>query len=109
MYLNASAIGETSVASTHHGYHYRVKIDCPRETAMQLRKMLGDDKNRIAFEELELRRGITDWCDTLFVIKLGKDGKWHFEEKVNNVLCLPFHSKVKHIKVLPIARKKRKT
>ena len=65
---------------------------------MELRKLLGDDSNRIAFEELELHRGITDWFDTLFVGKLGKDGKWHYEEPVENVLMLPFLSRIKPIK-----------
>jgi hypothetical protein len=97
-YINASRLGKTTVASTQHGYHYRVYLDCSREKAMELRKQLGDDNNRIAFEELELHRGITDWYDTLFVGKLGKDGKWHYEETVENVLTLPFLSKIKPIK-----------
>jgi hypothetical protein len=99
-YLNASRFGKTTVASTQHGYHYRVhtKFECSRETAMELRKLLGDDNNRIAFEELEIHRGITDWYDTLFVGKLGKDGHWHYEQNVDNVLALPFQSKVKPIK-----------
>lgn len=49
-------------------------------------------KNRIAFEELEISRGITDWHDTLFEGKLGEERKWHFEESVDNVLALPFWS-----------------
>jgi predicted ATPase len=105
-YLNASRLGKTTVSSTFHGYHYRIQLECSRETAMQLRKQLGDDNNRIAFEELELHRGITDWYDTLFVGKLGKDGKWHYEEAVENVLMLPFLSRIKPIKK-PLRKKDR--
>lgn len=99
-FINASQLGNVDVRETSHGYHYRVytKFECSRETAMQLRKLLGDDNNRIAFEELELHRGITDWYDTLFVAKLGKDGKWHYEEPVENVLMLPFLSRIKPLK-----------
>ena len=97
-YLNASSLGKTTVASTQHGYHYRVYLECSRETSMVLRRHLGDDSSRIAFEELELHRGIADWYDTLFVAKLGRDGKWHYEEPVENVLALPFLSRIKPIK-----------
>lgn len=91
-YLNASMFGQTVIAGTQHGHHHRNYLDCSQEKAMESRKSLGDDKNRIAFEELELHRGIKDWHDTLFEGKLGEEREWHFEESVDNVLALPFWS-----------------
>jgi predicted ATPase len=105
-YLNASRFGKTTVAETRHGYHIRVFLKCSRETAMQLRKLLGDDDCRIAFEELEIHRGIKDWQDTLFLGKTDEDGKWHYEESVENVLMLPFLSRIKPIKK-PLRKKGR--
>jgi hypothetical protein len=70
--------------------------------------MLGDDCRRMAFEELERMHGITDeWENTLFEAKLGKDGKWHIEEPIEseNLLALPFFSRVVPKKLVPAPRK----
>jgi hypothetical protein len=97
-YLNASSFGNTAVCETQHGYHFRVYLECPRETAMELRKLLGDDNRRMAFEEKEIHDGITDWDDTLFQGKFGNDGEWYYEEPIENVLVLPFLSRIKPLK-----------
>jgi hypothetical protein len=69
--------------------------------------MLGDDCRRMAFEELERMHGITEWENTLFEAKLGKDGKWHLEEPIEseNLLALPFFSRVVPKKLVPAPRK----
>lgn len=108
--INGSRLGSVDVRATNHGYHYRITKEglgkYPRNTRRALRCLLGDDSNRLFFEELELMHGITDWEDTLFEAKSGKDGKWHFEESVDNVLALPFWSTTRAIKRPEKPRKK---
>jgi hypothetical protein len=106
-YINAEKYGEDKVSATQHGYHHRVycRDAIPKETERTLRIMLGDDCRRAAFEELERMHGISTWENTLFEAKLGKDGKWHFEEPVENILALPFFSRVIPKKLYPAPRK----
>ncbi len=110
-FINASSLGQTHVARTNHGYHFRTELNCSLETAMQLRRMLGDDNKRVAVDELKIRHGLTEMVDTLFFGKLDDNWKWHYEQPVN-VLALPFNLKVVHAKrtigVRKNARHKRK-
>jgi hypothetical protein len=107
--INGSTFGAVDVRSTHHGYHYRITKEglgkYPRKTRRALRALLGDDSNRLYFEELEMAHGIMDWEDTLFEAKCGRDGKWHFEEPVDNVLALPFWSTARAVKRPQLSRK----
>jgi hypothetical protein len=107
--INAGKYGEDKVSATQHGYHHRVycHVQIPKETERILRVMLGDDCRRMAFEELERAHGITEWENTLFEGKLGKDGKWHFEEPIESesLLALPFFSRVVPKKLVPAPRK----
>ena len=108
-FINASKYGEDKVCETAHGFHHRIycRDVIPKETERILRIMLGDDCRRMAFEELERRHGITEWENTLFEGKLGKDGKWHLEEPIEseNLLALPFFSRVVPKKLVPAPRK----
>ena len=108
-FINAGKYGEDKVTATQHGYHHRVycKAVIPKETERILRVMLGDDNRRTAFEELERMHGISQWENTLFEGKMGKDGKWHFEEPIEseNLLALPFFSRVVPKKLVTAPRK----
>jgi hypothetical protein len=120
-FLNASNLGDDRVSATHHGYHHRVVKqglgDYPKQARENLRMMLGDDSRRMYFEQLEKHRGIgsqwlmrtktqgSGWEDTLFEAKQGRDGKWHFEELVDNVLALPFWSSTRAKKLVTAPRK----
>jgi hypothetical protein len=106
-FFNAEKYGEDKVSATQHGYHHRVYCydEIPKETERILRVMLGDDCRRNAFEELERMHGIIEWENTLFEAKLGKDGKWHFEEPVENILALPFFSRAVPKKLVTAPRK----
>jgi hypothetical protein len=110
--INGSRFGSVDVRSTHHGHHYRITKEglgkYPRKTRRALRALLGDDSNRLYFEELEMLHGIMDWEDTLFEAKRGRDGKWHFEEPVDNVFALPFWSTARTVKRPELSRKQLK-
>jgi hypothetical protein len=110
--INSARLGVVDVRATNHGYHYRITKQglgkYPRATRRALRALLGDDSNRLYFEELELLHGITDWEDTLFEAKRGRDGKWHFEEPVDNVLAMPFWSTARATKRPAKPRKNRR-
>jgi hypothetical protein len=108
--INASRFGSVDVRETNQGYHYRVTREglgrYPRKIRRALRALLGDDSNRLYFEELEMLRGIKDWEDTLFEAKRGREGKWHYEKPVDNVLALPFWSTARATKKPEKPRKK---
>jgi hypothetical protein len=110
--INGSRFGAVDVRASNHGYHYRITKDglgrYPRKTRRALRCLLGDDSNRLYFEELEMLHGIMDWEDTLFEAKRGRDGKWHFEKPVDNVLALPFWSTARAVKRPELSRKQMK-
>jgi hypothetical protein len=107
--INASKLGRVDIRSTAHGYHYRIFKEGlgrpPRKARRDLRRLLGDDSSRLYFEEIEELHGLTQWEDTLFEAKRGRDGKWHFEEPVDNPLALPFWSAATARKLEPKPRK----
>ena len=107
--INASKLGRVDIKATAHGYHYRVFKEGlgrpPREARRDLRRLLGDDLNRLYFEEIEELHGLSEWENTLFEAKRGRDGKWHFEEQVDNPLALPFWSTTRARKLEPKPRK----
>jgi hypothetical protein len=107
--INGSRFGTVDVRATNHGYHYRITKEglgrYPRKTRRALRALLGDDSNRLYFEEIEMLHGIMDWEDTLFEAKRGCDRIWHYERPVDNVLALPFWSIARAVKRPELSRK----
>lgn len=89
-YYNAGMIAKPlDVKETKHGFHLRIPKRTSLWRAIETRLTLGDCRGRLSFDELKLRMGLAELCDTLFEFKKGKDGKWHSEEPFN-ALAEPF-------------------
>lgn len=87
------------VLETGHGFHLKIWKSHSVDENIEVRRMLGDDPDRLFIDELRRRIGLEHWIDTLFSFKREK-GKVTREEPYN-ILSLPFWSR------LP-AKKKRK-
>ena len=109
-YLNVQKLGKTYVLSSRER-HYHLKTfvegDYSVEETQTIRLQFNDDNRRVAREQ-KANRGGKEWQDKLFngKMKVG-DRKMRWEEPLENVLALPFYSKVKHAKKPVLGRKKR--
>jgi len=92
-YFNALNLGEVIVSETRRGYHLRILKRVPVEKALEIRRYLGDDVERLGYDELKLEMGLIEWVDTLFEIKKDVDGKITREKRINP-LAEPFWSKI---------------
>jgi hypothetical protein len=55
------------VFETNKGFHIRIKGTWPPDKALEIRRALGDDPNRVHFDEERLRtHGYMEGFDTLF-------------------------------------------
>ena len=85
-YLNARGMfPDSKIASlqTGHGYHIKIFHPSDIEQNIAVRRHLGDDPQRIAYDESRKRfPALHDWIDTLFEIKI-KNGKVTREEPCN--------------------------
>jgi len=82
-YFNAKQFGEVTVMETRHGYHLYILVD--RELTVEenfyMRRVLGDDWQRLQYDELKRDLGLIDFIDTLFVTKRERDGStYHVKE-----------------------------
>ena len=70
-YFNALRFGDVYVFETEHGYHIKIypKRNYSMEERMNIRRMLGDDPDRLAWDELKIRMGCHRFVDTLFEAK----------------------------------------
>jgi len=87
-YFNAKNLGKVIVTETRHGFHLRIFVerDIPLEKTLELRRILGDDAERLGYDELKLQVGLEDWIDTLFEVKKDFDGIITFEREINPLL-----------------------
>lgn len=70
-------------SKTGKGYHIRIYHQSSIEQNIAVRRHLGDDPQRIAFDEVRSRiPALHSWVDTLFERKI-KDGKMTCEEPCN--------------------------
>jgi hypothetical protein len=82
-YFNALKLGKVNVYETEHGYHLKIEKALSPEENIQVRMILGDDPERLAYDELKLRLGLTEFIDTLFTAKRHGDGKISREFPIN--------------------------
>lgn len=73
---------------TRHGFHLRIftSRQVTMEEALHIRRMLGDDPERLGYDELKIVCGLEDWVDTLFEEKMDYDGKVTVEEEINPLM-----------------------
>jgi hypothetical protein len=95
-YLNAKGLFGKNVKAkqTGHGYHLRIYQQCASiEKNLDIRRSLGDDPNRIGFdEERQAYSLLQDWIDTCFQWKRRNNEKPTHEEECN-ILALPAFSR----------------
>lgn len=65
--------------STKHGYHIQIGGTFTTKEKLTIRRILGDDIERIFLDEGRLNAGLEDCVDTLFRRKR-RWGKWSGEE-----------------------------
>jgi hypothetical protein len=82
-YYKASKYGETTVAETGHGFHYRIQSDIedPWEI-LRIRQLLGDDPKRIERDKIVIQLGCPEIANRLFERKKVK-GKYTVEKPIN--------------------------
>ena len=97
-YFNATAMNcPVTVKRTRHGYHIRIFKKNSLKENFAVRRHLGDDANRIAWDEMKQRIGIVNLIDTLFESKMESDGSITVEQD-HNLLALPFLSRIPALK-----------
>jgi hypothetical protein len=82
-YLNASRYGKVKVYETKKGYH--IIIERPWNNTnenMLIRQILGDDPERLDYDELKQRLELNEFIDTMFEVKKEK-GKISREIEIN--------------------------
>lgn len=70
-YYNAIALfgkDKVRVYETRKGYHIYIDVDLPPEKAFTIRRYLGDDPDRLYFDQLRTER-LGRYHDTLFMKK----------------------------------------
>jgi len=82
-YFNAKQFGQVDVYKTRHGFHVRIHRQVGLAENLQIRRLLGDDAERLGWDEIKLLIGLDDWVDTLFNEKMGSDGQIGKEELIN--------------------------
>jgi hypothetical protein len=87
-FFNAKRLGDVHVYQTGRGYHLKILRPLPRELNLHVRAALGDDPQRLQWDEEKLKLGAGELVDTLFNYKV-KNGERTGEEYVNP-LSLPF-------------------
>jgi hypothetical protein len=63
------------VEETGKGYHVKIFRRLSRLDNMRARAILGDDPERLAWDEEKYRRRLFNFIDTLFEVKRGRDGE----------------------------------
>lgn len=76
--FNSFQFGYPRVFKTRHGYHVEVsRFDGEPWTlqqSLEVRRSLGDDPLRLAYDEMKVYAGLQELVDTLFHGKRGRDG-----------------------------------
>lgn len=93
-YFNARQISEPILKETLHGVHMRIPIKTDVATNLEIRALLGDDPIRMNFDEMKISLNCPEAVDTLFFMKIGRDGKVSYEEDFN-IMSEPFWSSKK--------------
>lgn len=88
-----------TVQETFHGYHVKVTdVDRTVEQNLRIRRALGDDGERLEYDESKHRCGLDDYVDVLFSVKAYPDNRISVVEEVN-VLAEPFYSEFRRRKI----------
>lgn len=91
-YFNALSLGlPLKIFKTGGGWHIRIYVKHSLEQNFNIRRLLGDDQMRLAWDEDRARAGLIDWIDTAFVYKWPHGGKMTMEQEADP-LTLPFWS-----------------
>jgi hypothetical protein len=81
-YLNARRYGKVKIFETNKGYHILIERPWNPEENIILRQILGDDPERLDYDDLKQRLKLIEFIDTMFEVK--KDnGKISREVEIN--------------------------
>ena len=93
-YFNGLRFGRVDVKETRNGFHIRIftRKTFSIKEKLNIRRLLGDDPERLGWDEIKLIMGAERFIDTLFEVKR-INGKVVSREEPFNPLSLPWWSK----------------